>query len=120
MLASWIRHLTGQRPGRVPARRPNARPHTRAPQLEALETRLVPTHCTVSLVGPLDRLVREGVTVDYVVRVQTGVPGSIIWHRAMPASASALSCATVPAIVLGPIAPARINGVMIMAWRARA
>ena len=38
----------------------------------------------------------------------------------MPDSASASVCAAVPATVTGDIAPARMNGVMIVAWLARA
>ena len=38
----------------------------------------------------------------------------------MPESASASVCAAVPATVTGDIAPARMNGVMIVAWLLRA
>ena len=38
----------------------------------------------------------------------------------MPASASASVCAAVPATVTGDIAPDRMNGVMMVAWFARA
>ncbi len=40
--------------------------------------------------------------------------------NAMPASASASVCVAVPAIVTGDIAPARMNGVTMQAWFARA
>ena len=46
----------------------------------------------------------------------TGAPGLTSCTKVMPASASASDCAAVPATVTGDIAPARINGVMIVAW----
>ena len=45
----------------------------------------------------------------------TGAPGAISCTNAMPESASARVCAAVPATVTGDIAPARMNGVMIVA-----
>ena len=50
----------------------------------------------------------------------TGAPGRIIWVNAMPANASANVCAATPADVVGAIAPARMNGVMMEAWLLRA
>ena len=50
----------------------------------------------------------------------TGAPGLRSWVSAMPESASASVCAAVPATVTGDIAPARMNGVTIVAWLARA
>ena len=40
--------------------------------------------------------------------------------NAMPASASASVCVAVPATVTGDIAPARMKGVTMQAWFARA
>ena len=48
----------------------------------------------------------------------TGAPGRTSWTKAIPASASASVCAAVPATVTGDIAPARMNGVMRVAWLA--
>jgi hypothetical protein len=48
----------------------------------------------------------------------TGAPGRTSWTKAMPARASASVCAAVPATVTGDIAPARMNGVMSVAWLA--
>ena len=42
-----------------------------------------------------------------------GVPGRMSWTRAMPASASAVCCATVPARPMGDMAPAIKKGVTI-------
>src|SRR6266403_5742760 len=50
----------------------------------------------------------------------TGEPGLTNCTKARPARASARVCATVPATVTGDMAPARMNGVMINAWLARA
>ncbi len=50
----------------------------------------------------------------------TGAPGLTSCASAMPASDSASVCATVPATVTGDMAPARMNGVTIVAWLARA
>ena len=50
----------------------------------------------------------------------TGAPGFTSCASAMPASASASVCATVPATVTGDIAPARMKGVTMVAWLARA
>ena len=50
----------------------------------------------------------------------TGAPGLTSCASAMPASASASVCATVPATVTGDMAPARMKGVTIVAWLARA
>src|SRR5215472_15738695 len=50
----------------------------------------------------------------------TGAPGLTNWARVIPASASASVWATVPATVTGDIAPARMNGVTIVAWLLRA
>ena len=50
----------------------------------------------------------------------TGAPGFTSCANDMPASASASVCAAVPATVTGDIAPARMNGVTIVAWFARA
>src|SRR5689334_1167894 len=48
----------------------------------------------------------------------TGAPGRTSCTNAMPASASASVWAAVPATVTGDIAPARMNGVMRVAWFA--
>ncbi len=48
----------------------------------------------------------------------TGAPGFTSCANARPASASASVCAAVPATVTGDIAPARMNGVMSVAWLA--
>jgi hypothetical protein len=50
----------------------------------------------------------------------TGAPGRTSWTKAMPASASASVWAHVPATVTGDIAPARMNGVISVAWLASA
>src|SRR5580692_4054721 len=50
----------------------------------------------------------------------TGAPGLMSCVSVIPARASASVCATVPATVTGDIAPARIKGVTIVAWFARA
>src|SRR2546426_5693097 len=50
----------------------------------------------------------------------TGAPGRTSWTNAMPPSASARVWAATPAAVTGAIAPARMNGVMIVAWFASA
>src|SRR3954471_23129976 len=50
----------------------------------------------------------------------TGAPGATSWTKAIPDKDSASVCAAVPAMVTGDIAPARMNGVMIVAWLARA
>src|ERR1700719_2545670 len=50
----------------------------------------------------------------------TGTPGLTNCTKARPASASARVCATVPATVTGDMAPARMKGVMMVAWFARA
>src|SRR5262249_35745670 len=50
----------------------------------------------------------------------TGAPGATSCTNAMPDNASASVWAAVPATVTGDIAPARMNGVMIVAWFARA
>ncbi len=49
-----------------------------------------------------------------------GQPGLRSWMKAMPASASASVCVAVPATVTGDIAPARMKGVTMQAWLARA
>ena len=46
----------------------------------------------------------------------TGAPGRTSWVNAMPPSASARVWAHTPAAVTGAIAPARMNGVMMVAW----
>ena len=46
----------------------------------------------------------------------TGAPGRTSWTNVIPASASASVWAATPAEVVGAIAPARMNGVMIVAW----
>src|SRR3990172_2184048 len=46
----------------------------------------------------------------------TGAPGRVSWTKVIPASASASVWAAVPATVTGDIAPARMNGVMSVAW----
>jgi len=46
----------------------------------------------------------------------TGAPGRTSCTNVMPASASARVCAHTPAAVTGDIAPARMNGVMRVAW----
>ena len=50
----------------------------------------------------------------------TGAPGRTSCVKAMPESASAKSCAQVPATVTGDMAPARMNGEMMQAWLCRA
>jgi len=50
----------------------------------------------------------------------TGAPGRTSWMNAIPARASASVWAATPADVAGAIAPARMNGVMIVAWLAAA
>ena len=45
----------------------------------------------------------------------TGAPGFTSCASAMPASASARVCATVPATVTGDMAPARMKGVTMVA-----
>ena len=50
----------------------------------------------------------------------TGAPGFTNCASVMPASDSAKVCAAVPATVTGDMAPARMNGVTIVAWLARA
>ena len=52
--------------------------------------------------------------------ITTGAPGLHNCTKAMPARASASVCAAVPATVTGDIAPARMNGVMMVAWLLRA
>ena len=49
-----------------------------------------------------------------------GAPGFSSCMNAMPASASARVCVAVPATVTGDMAPARMNGVTMQAWPARA
>ena len=46
----------------------------------------------------------------------TGAPLRHSWTKVMPASASARVWAATPALVDGAMAPARMNGVMIVAW----
>src|SRR6185436_2969648 len=46
----------------------------------------------------------------------TGAPGRTSCTNAIPASASASVWAATPAVVTGAIAPARMNGVMMVAW----
>ena len=50
----------------------------------------------------------------------TGAPGRTSCVNAMPANDSASVWAATPADVAGDIAPARMNGVMIVAWFAAA
>ena len=50
----------------------------------------------------------------------TGAPGLTSCTKAIPAKASAKVCAQVPATVTGDMAPARMKGVMMVAWLARA
>ena len=50
----------------------------------------------------------------------TGAPGRINCVKVMPANDSASVCAATPADVVGAIAPARMNGVMMQAWLLRA
>ena len=50
----------------------------------------------------------------------TGAPGRTSWTNVMPPSASASVWAQTPAAVTGAIAPARMNGVMSVAWFASA
>ena len=52
--------------------------------------------------------------------ITTGAPGLTSWTKAMPARDSARVWAAVPATVTGDMAPARIKGVMMLAWFARA
>src|SRR5579864_7746229 len=44
----------------------------------------------------------------------TGAPAHTIWDSAMPNNASACASVRAPGIVIGAIAPARVNGVTIM------
>src|SRR6185437_10605589 len=67
-------------------------------------------------VGAPDCIDRE----DAKLPSTTGAPGLMSWATVMPANASASVCATVPATVTGDIAPARMNGVTMVAWLARA
>ena len=46
----------------------------------------------------------------------TGDPGRTTWVYAIPAKASAFCKTTAPAIVTGAIAPAKVNGVIMMSW----
>ena len=46
----------------------------------------------------------------------TGAPGLTSCTKVMPASASARVCAATAAVVVGAMAPARMNGVMRQAW----
>ena len=57
---------------------------------------------------------------DAKVPNSTGAPGRMSWVKAAPASTSASTCVSVPATVTGLMAPARMNGVMIVAWLLRA
>ena len=50
----------------------------------------------------------------------TGVPGRTIWHSTIPASASAFCRVSAPAIVVGAIAPSRVNGVTMTGWPTEA
>ena len=50
----------------------------------------------------------------------TGAPGRTSWTKVMQASASASVWAQTAAAVTGDMAPARMKGVMIVAWLARA
>ena len=49
----------------------------------------------------------------------TGQPGRISWTSAIPASASAICCASAEATLTGDIAPMSRNGVTIVGWFAR-
>ena len=49
-----------------------------------------------------------------------GAPGRTSWMNDIPASASANVWATAPADVAGAMAPARMNGVITVAWLAAA
>ena len=55
-------------------------------------------------------------TLEVNVPITHGAPGLIYWARATTHKASAIDCATAPAIVTGAIAPAKVNGVTIRAW----
>ena len=59
-------------------------------------------------------------TEDAKLPSTTGAPGLTSCTKAIPASASARVWAQVPATVTGDIAPARMKGVMMVAWLARA
>ena len=50
----------------------------------------------------------------------TGAPGLINWTSAMPANASASVTVQTPKVVTGAMAPARMKGVQMVAWLARA
>jgi len=50
----------------------------------------------------------------------TGAPGRTSCAKAMPASASARICVSVPATVTGLMAPDRMNGEITVAWLWRA
>src|SRR5580765_7960439 len=50
----------------------------------------------------------------------TGAPGRTSWTNVIPPSASASVWAAAPATVTGDIAPARMNGVISVAWLASA
>ena len=53
-------------------------------------------------------------TLELKVPIAQGQPGLIIWIKTMAQSASAIDCATVPAKVMGDMAPANVNGVTIV------
>ena len=59
-------------------------------------------------------------TLDVKLPYTTGAPGRVICASVRPASASACASVSAPAIVTGAIAPASVNGVMIVGWPAAA
>ncbi len=59
-------------------------------------------------------------TLEVKLPYITGVPGRIICASVMPNNASACASVSAPAMVIGAMAPARVNGVMITSWPLRA
>ena len=59
-------------------------------------------------------------TLEAKLPSTTGAPGFTNCTKAIPASASASVWAHVPATVTGDMAPAKMKGVMMVAWLARA
>ena len=59
-------------------------------------------------------------TFEVKLPYTTGAPGSTHCANTMPASASAFCWTRAPAIVIGAMAPASVNGVTMIGWRWRA
>ena len=55
-------------------------------------------------------------TLELNVPIAQAQPGLIVWISAMAHSASAIDWATVPASVIGLMAPASVNGVTMVGW----